>query len=166
MIYLTVEVFIIIMLSSHNIAIISIATIVSCIILDAIYVAGTTPVTYASEDTIELKEKVILIGVQPAILNKIADCESGERTIFGNAVEGSATHYNKDGSVKLGAFTDPQYGQDVGKYQINTLYHQEEAERLGLDLWDETDNATYARYLYEQSGTDPWLASESCWGTI
>ena len=49
--------------------------------------------------------------------------------------------------------------------QINTLYHGEKAENLGLDLMVIGDNMAYARYLYEKEGTKPWKSSATCWGT-
>jgi hypothetical protein len=47
--------------------------------------------------------------------------------------------------------------------QINTRYHGETAEKLGLDLTDLYDNMAYARDLYERQGTQPWSASAPCW---
>jgi len=110
--------------------------------------------------------KVVLIEIKetiPPILKSIADCESGTRDKDGRAVGGSATHYDTDGSVLLGKHTDPKYGVDIGKYQINSLYHTETAGEMGLDLYNEGDNEEYALFLYKQNGTRDWNSSKSCW---
>jgi len=86
---------------------------------------------------------------RPDILRRIAVCESGDR------------HFDRKGAVIRGA----QNVHDVGRYQINLYYHREAAERLGLDLFDEQDNETYALHLYAQSGTKPWKWSEHCWNS-
>jgi hypothetical protein len=48
--------------------------------------------------------------------------------------------------------------------QINTYYHQDTADALGLDLEDFYQNMAFARDLYERQGTQPWSASRPCWG--
>lgn len=81
------------------------------------------------------------------ILEKIALCESG-----GN-------HFDVNGEVLRGR----KNSQDIGLFQINLFYHQSQAEKLGLNLFTEQDNITYALWLYNQQGTRPWLASAQCW---
>ncbi len=78
---------------------------------------------------------------------QIARCESTFR------------HELPDGSVLRGK-VDPA---DTGVMQINTRYHGETAEKLGLDLMNLEDNLEYARNLYERQGTQPWSASAPCW---
>lgn len=102
----------------------------------------------------------------PEVLKNIADCESGKRTKDGKAIKGSATHYSSDGEVLLGRLNDPQYGVDIGKYQVNEYFHGKRAKELGLDLYNEQDNETYALTLYEESGTQPWSASQNCWSVV
>lgn len=81
-------------------------------------------------------------------LVSVARCESQFR------------HTLKDGSVLRG-IVDPR---DIGVMQINTYYHGETAEKLGLDLSNFADNMAYARVLYEKQGLKPWSASKPCWG--
>lgn len=83
----------------------------------------------------------------PTILQAIAECESGNM------------HFRKDGSVIRGIVDN----RDIGRYQINLFYHGETAEKMGLDLFNEEDNETYAKWLYETQGTQPWNASKKCW---
>lgn len=103
-----------------------------------------------------------IVDVPPTLL-AIADCESGKRDNNGRAIKGSATHYDTDGSVLLGKYTDSKYGVDIGKYQINSLYHEETANEMGLDLYVEEENEAYAMHLFDTQGVKPWGASEMCW---
>ena len=82
------------------------------------------------------------------VLIQVARCESTFR------------HTLADGSVLKGK-VDPA---DTGVMQINTRYHIKKATELKLDLTDIYDNMAYARHLYELQGTQPWSASQSCWG--
>lgn len=81
------------------------------------------------------------------IMVHIARCESTFR------------HTLADGSVLRGRVDS----RDTGVMQINTYYHGETAEELGLNLEDLHDNMAYARDLYERQGTQPWSASAPCW---
>lgn len=85
--------------------------------------------------------------VIPAILEKIAFCESGGK------------QFNADGSVLQGR-VDPR---DTGKWQINKYYHLKESQRLGMDIETLAGNTAYALHLYETQGTRPWNASKNCW---
>lgn len=54
---------------------------------------------------------------------------------------------------------------DIGVMQINKMYHESAALRMGLDIYSLEDNLAYARFLYNTQGTQPWSASRYCWGT-
>ncbi len=82
------------------------------------------------------------------VMIQVARCESTFR------------HELADGSVLRGVVDK----RDTGVMQINTFYHGETAEKLGLDLENIHDNLAYARHLYEKQGTQPWSASSPCWG--
>jgi len=81
------------------------------------------------------------------IMVQIARCES------------SFIHTMSDGSVLRGRVDN----DDIGIMQINRRYHEENADRLKLDLNNIYDNMTYARILYNESGTRPWNSSAPCW---
>lgn len=83
----------------------------------------------------------------PPILQKIAKCESRKG------------HY-ENGFVILRGNNDRSV--DIGKYQINSI-HIPDAVALGLDLTKEEDNETFALWLYEHKGTEPWYSSKHCW---
>lgn len=126
------------------------------------------PVTYIAEAEADEPPlpRIVLIEVRETIpeeLERIADCESGKRDKNGRAVEGTATHYDSNGDVLLGRMNKPEYGVDIGKFQINEVFHSENAQELGLDLYKEHDNEKYALMLYKANGTRDWRASASCW---
>ena len=81
------------------------------------------------------------------ILAEVAKCESWFR------------QFDKDGKVIRGI----QVREDVGVMQINETYHKVTAEKLGFDIYSLDGNLSYAKYLYERQGTQPWSASERCW---
>lgn len=55
---------------------------------------------------------------------------------------------------------------DVGVTQINTYFHEDAAEKLGMDLYTLEGNAEYAKYLYRKEGLTPWKASSPCWNKL
>lgn len=121
------------------------------------------PIEFARAEEPAPEPKVVLIEVHPIALNRVSDCESGLRNKDGSAIEGSARHYTEEGTVIIGGYTDPQFGLDIGMYQINTKFHLERAEELGIDIFTEEGNTKYARILYRESGTQSWIASRACW---
>lgn len=52
---------------------------------------------------------------------------------------------------------------DIGIMQINRYYHEEDAVKLGLDIYSIDGNLKYARWLYNKYGSDPWVHSSKCW---
>lgn len=52
---------------------------------------------------------------------------------------------------------------DIGIMQINKYYHEEDAVKLGLDIYTIDGNLQYARWLYNKYGSDPWVHSSKCW---
>jgi hypothetical protein len=81
------------------------------------------------------------------LLAEIARCESGiaQFDIKGNVISG-----NKN-------------SLDVGVMQINEKYHLKTSEKLGLDIHTLDGNLAYAKWLYDNLGTDPWYFSKKCW---
>ena len=76
------------------------------------------------------------------ILKAIIACESSNRHVIGTLSEA---------------------GVDIGKCQINTYWHGEKAESMGLNLFDPDDNMEYCLYLFESEGVKPWRSSQVCW---
>lgn len=73
--------------------------------------------------------------------------------------ESNLSHYDENGSVIRGRVN--RY--DIGICQINQLYHQDRIDALGLDIYSEGDNITYAKDLYDREGDAPWIWSKPCW---
>ncbi|MBI1974367.1 MAG: hypothetical protein HYS51_00700 [Candidatus Zambryskibacteria bacterium] len=84
------------------------------------------------------------------LLAKIGSCESHNR------------HFNSRGEVLRGE----KNTYDRGVMQINILYHQEKARKMGFDLSNIDDNVAFARYLYEKFGAKPWKSSSACWAKL
>jgi hypothetical protein len=82
----------------------------------------------------------------PAMI-KVAECESKFRQ-FTDA--GNVLHGGMDGKM-------------IGVYQLYGDVHRQAALNLGFDIDTMLGNISYARYLYDKQGTDPWMSSFSCW---
>lgn len=82
------------------------------------------------------------------IMIEIAKCESRYR------------QFDENGNVLKGKVDN----RDTGVFQINKHYHLDTALKLGLDIYTLEGNMAYARYLYENEGSQPWNASSGCWG--
>jgi len=103
----------------------------------------------------------------PVITETTTDTESIVRQYFADIpvmiqvarCESTFQHTLADGSVLRGNVDN----RDTGVMQINTFYHGDTAEQLGLNLENLYDNMEYARDLYERKGTQPWNSSASCW---
>ncbi|MDE1924798.1 MAG: hypothetical protein KGH79_01285 [Patescibacteria group bacterium] len=82
------------------------------------------------------------------IMIKIAECESHFQQL------------SSDGSIYRGKIDN----EDIGVMQINEHYQGSIAQKLNIDIYSLQGNLTYARYLYEKQGTQPWSSSKPCWG--
>ena len=83
----------------------------------------------------------------PPLFMRIAYCESNDR------------QFNKDGTILRGV-ANPY---DIGRYQINSIHWEEEAEKIGIDMYTEDGNEAMALYIYKKFGTKPWRSSQKCW---
>jgi hypothetical protein len=97
----------------------------------------------------ELEKKVKTYFKDDPILVDIARCESSFRQV------------DENGKILRGKVNKG----DVGIMQINEYYHADKAKSLGLNLRTLDGNLAYAKYLYEQQGTQPWISSSKCWNT-
>lgn len=80
------------------------------------------------------------------VMIEIARCES------------QFTQYNKSGDPLHGGT-----GTMIGIFQISEVIHRKLAATFDWDINTPEGNMAYARYLYEQKGTLPWLDSKPCW---
>ncbi len=81
------------------------------------------------------------------IMAEIARCESHFK------------QFDTDGSIHRGVVNK----SDLGVMQVNEYYHGKTADKLGIDLYTIQGNVSYAKYLYEKKGTQPWISSSPCW---
>ncbi len=93
-----------------------------------------------------LEMKVRSAFADAPLMAEIARCESRFRQYgsSGNALDGGS-------------------GGMIGLFQINASVHAAYARSLGMDIYTPDGNIAYARKLYQEEGTDPWLSSFSCW---
>ena len=101
--------------------------------------------TFFGEVSYASVEKIVEVPTKAPVLDRISMCESGGK------------HYDKNGQVLINAT------KDMGVFQINVPIHGKKATEMGLNLAIEKDNRTYAQYLYENFGTEPWIHSKKCW---
>ena len=94
-----------------------------------------------------LGANVVKEAINFPILEKIAKCESGGK------------QFKSNGDVVRGKVNM----SDVGKYQINEYINNDEARRLGYDIFTEKGNHDMAVYLFINQGTTPWNSSKACW---
>lgn len=90
-------------------------------------------------------EKIVKDESPTPVLLRIAKCES------------SGSHYGLSGQVLISKT------QDMGLYQIHIPIWGKKATEMGLNLAVEKDNEKFARWLYENYGTEPWIHSKKCW---
>ena len=104
---------------------------------------------YPTVVTVEtIKEVIVNQEIKYPVLDRIAQCESGNK------------HFDKNGQVMLRGNTNKTV--DVGVFQINSVWFAKATE-LGLDLTKEADNREFAKYLYTTRGTEDWKFSAKCW---
>lgn len=108
---------------------------------------GLAPATKARTPAITKLTVEDLEKALPAVLLKIAECESHNK------------QFNPDGSVIRGK----QNPKDVGRFQINEYWNGTTAKKLGYDIYTWEGNTKMALYLYDKRGTKDWLWSKWCW---
>lgn len=105
------------------------------------------PAVLAVNQPLTLEEYVRDYFADTPVLSEIAKCESRFR------------HLGASGKVLRGELSE----EDVGVMQINEFYHEERAEKLGLNLHTLDGNLAYAKWLHAKEGVTPWLSSARCW---
>ncbi len=109
--------------------------------------AATSSITPSRPRTINVEQYVRSYFTKTPILAEVARCESQFR------------QFGKNGKVLRGMLVS----EDVGVMQINEYFHKDTSIKLGMDLHTIDGNLSYAKYLYDREGTQPWSASEACW---
>ena len=92
-------------------------------------------------DHLENPIKKVTFSDFPLAMQKIFLCESGGRHDYRGNVIISKT-------------------EDIGIAQINKPIHNKTATSLGLNLYNVSDNLSYAYWLWQREGTAPWTCSK------
>ena len=129
--------------SSSNISIVKVAEADSIKSVDS-----TTVKAKKLDKNADIESKVRLYFADMPIMAEVVKCESQFR------------QFSTEGS---GVFRGIVNNQDVGIAQINEYYHAKRAKKLGYDIYTVEGNMAYARLLYKEEGTDPWISSSPCW---
>lgn len=110
---------------------------------ETVYVFPVESKKIEKDEKVELRKELI----------KICTCESGQGT-------GKPQQFNILTGEVLRGVKNPK---DIGMCQINLYWNGATAEAMGLDLFKESDNITFANWLYQKQGSTPWNWSKSCW---
>ncbi len=109
--------------------------------------ATTTADISTSTSTMTMEAYLRKEFADTPILVDIARCES------------SFHQFDNSGNIIRGRVNSA----DIGVMQINEKYHAEYAKRLGVDLYTLEGNIHYAKHLYAEQGSQPWISSSKCW---
>lgn len=128
--------------------------VANCAVAVFLFVLGLLPIlahadlatTSASNEGLE--QAVHEYFADTPIMIDIARCESEYR------------QYDAYGGVLHGGLADGM----IGLFQLYERIHYAIALPMGYDIDTPQGNMAYARYLYEEQGTTPWLSSSPCWG--
>lgn len=90
-------------------------------------------------------------GINPELAIAITHCEGSSYKRVGN---------NKN--IKNGE----HWSTDVGWWQINDYYHEAQALKMGLNIYNDKDNIIYGLWLMSKEGVNPWKASQYCWSKL
>lgn len=106
-------------------------------------------ISFDPSDSTQVEAKVRAAFADIPVMIKIAKCES------------DFTQFDSTGHPLYGGT-----GGMVGVFQVAAAIHTDAAKELGFDINSLDGNLAYARTLYENEGTVPWLASAHCWNPI
>ncbi len=101
-------------------------------------------------------------------LNQIENTEAYVKTYFAKTpilaevarCESRYHQFTKSGDVIRGMVDS----DDIGVMQINERYNGVTAKNLGFDIYTLDGNLAFGQWMYDHQGTQPWSASEPCWG--
>ena len=109
----------------------------------------TTPIVKPVHNAKEVEARIREYFKDVPVMAEIARCESKFR------------QYTDSGNVLMGGYG----GGMVGIFQIYKDIHNNTAQSLGINIDTLDGNLAYARRLYAESGTAPWISSMPCWNT-
>jgi hypothetical protein len=108
--------------------------------------------TTAATTTVTLSEQITqlakLYKVNANIASRIIWCESKDNQ------EALRLNRTSGGIV---------WSRDIGMWQLNSIYQEPTAKKMGLNIYNEEDNLIYGFWLMSKEGTRPWNWSRKCW---
>ena len=113
----------------------------------AVQEATTTADSSTSTSTKTMEAYLKKEFADTPILVDIARCES------------SFHQFDSNGNIIRGRVNSA----DIGVMQINEMYHADTAKKLGINLYTVEGNVLYAKHLYAEKGSQPWISSSKCW---
>jgi hypothetical protein len=119
-----------------------IVVLIALITIVGTHMVHSQVVAVLEHEKMHIKHEISKEIEKQKVLKAIIDCESSNRHVVG---------------------TLAKVGIDIGKCQINTFWHGERAESMGLNLYDPADNMEYCLYLFKTEGVKPWRSSQACW---
>ena len=123
------------------------------VLLVAVVLSTSTSAANAQTDSpatpVEIEVQVREYFADIPVMIEIARCESNFR------------QFTDAGNVLRGGYN----GKMIGVFQFYKQVHTSRAQTLGHDLATVDGNLAYARHLYNQSGTQPWNSSRTCFQT-
>lgn len=75
----------------------------------------------------------------------------------------SCESQNDPNSVNENIRKGKVWSRDRGLMQLNDFFQKDEAEKMGLSIYNMEDNVEFGAYLMSKQGTIPWSASRKCW---
>jgi soluble lytic murein transglycosylase-like protein len=110
-------------------------------------------ITARAEDRIPTFDKEITrlakqYSVNEKKIRAIIMCESANKEY--------AINHNLDKDGKI-------WSSDYGLLQVNSYFHEDKMESLGLSIRNPYDSLEYGFMLMSKYGDKPWSASRNCW---
>jgi hypothetical protein len=118
----------------------------------------TSQATTSSTETPQSKKKQTNAGIRDKVAKAFHDAPT---MVYVAECESRFRQFTDSGNVLYGGYQNAM----VGIFQVYERVHGGDAKRLGYNLETVDGNISYARHLYNRSGTDPWISSFGCWGS-
>ena len=130
------------------------------------FVASAQSMEWLAEHPGSSTPVVVLPPVSTPVPNTNDGLEARVRTYFSDAPLMASIAKCESGFRQFDGMGDPLdggAGDMIGIFQIYAGVHAKYAKSIGMDIYTVDGNVAYARKLYQEEGTDPWLSSFNCW---
>ena len=118
------------------------------------------PVPVVQEEEVSRETEWTFETLLPYLANKYNVNETLARNII-------ACESRNDPNAKNDNYTEGVYwSSDYGYWQINDYHHESVASKRGFNIYVWEENLEYGFLLLKEQGTQPWRASQHCWGDV